>query len=177
MKTSKSRLMHELEKGATCVDSFPVPFVSIFDGMALIRSIKSTGFTFNEFADDLLKFAVSRSPGSKRIDIVFDRYYENSIKNSERSNRSTGDLQFRNIIGSSLIKQWGAFLSNGDNKAELIRFLVSRWERQNQILGDAKLYVAYDEKCLCIQTSGPSVLINDLECSQEEANTRMLLHA
>ena len=41
----------------------------------------------------------------------------------------------------------------------------------------AGLYVGYDEKCLCIQTSGPSVLINDLECSQEEADTRMLLHA
>ena len=77
----------------------------------------------------------------------------------------------------SKIKQWGAFLSNGNNKAELIRFLVSRWKSQSSIIGDAKLYVAFDEKCICIKADGFSELIEDLECNQEEADTRMLLHA
>ena len=177
MKTSKSKIMHELEKGVTTVDSIFIPFVPIFDGMALVRMIKCTGLTYNEFADDLLKFVVARSSGSKCIDIVFDVYYKNSIKNAERGNRSSGKLQFKVIVGSSKIKQWGAFLSNGNNKAELIRFLMSRWKIQSSIIGAAKLCVAFDEKCICIKADGSSELIEDLECNQEEADTRMLLHA
>lgn len=169
--------MHELEKGNTAVDQIPTPFSPIFDGMALVRKFKSTGLTYNEFADDLLKYAVSCSPGAKRVDIVFDVYRENSIKNAERGHRSTGVLQFKTILGFCKIKQWSAFLSNGNNKTELIRFLVRRWQSKSSFLGDMKLFVAYDEKCVCIEPDGTNVFVEDLECSQEEADTRMLLHA
>lgn len=55
MKTSKSQLMHELEKGATTTISVLIPFVAIFDGMVLVQIFKCTGrFTYNEFADGLL---------------------------------------------------------------------------------------------------------------------------
>ena len=124
MKMGKSKLMHELEKGMTSSDSVPKPFVSIFDGMALVRKFSCAGLTYNEFADDLLKFAVASSLGSKRINIVFDVYCESPIKNAERGHRSTGALQFKNIVCLSQIKQWGAFLSNGRNKAEM----VCRWQ-------------------------------------------------
>ena len=60
MKTSKSKIMHELEKGVTTVDRVPISCVPIFDGMALVRMIQCTGLTYNEFADDLLKFVVAR---------------------------------------------------------------------------------------------------------------------
>ena len=63
MKTSKSNLMHELEKGATTADSVSIPFVPIFDGIALVRIINCSCLTDNEFADDILKFAVARSFG------------------------------------------------------------------------------------------------------------------
>ena len=169
MKTSKSKLMHEPEKGVTTTVSVPIPFVSISNGMVLFRMFKCIGLIYNKFVDDILKFAVARRSGSKRIDIVFDVYYENSIK-------ATGKLQFKAIFGSSQIKQWGAFLSNGNNKAELIRFLVSRWERQSFIIGDANLYVVVDVQYICIKTDGSSELIENLECNQE-ADTRMLLHA
>ena len=45
------------------------------------------------------------------------------------------------------------------------------------IIEGAKLYVAFHEQCICIKTDGSSKLIEDLECNQEEVNTRMLLHA
>ena len=177
MKTDKSKLMHELEKGMTSSDSVPKPFVSIFDGMALVRKFSCAGLTYNEFADDLLKYAVASSLGSKLMDIVFDVYRESSMKNAERGHRSTGALQFKNIVGSSQIKQWGAFLPNGRNKAEMIRFLVRQWQSNGKLLGEAVLYVAYDEKCICIESNGSRYFNADLECNHKEPNTRMLLHA
>ena len=72
--------------------------------------------------------------------------------------RSTGKLQFKSIVGSSVIKQWGVFLSNGCNKTELIRFLVRRWQ-SGSLLGDVKLYVAYDESCFCIEAAGSNTVV------------------
>ena len=71
----------------------------------------------------------------------------------------------------------GAFLSNGNSKAELIRFLVSRLERQSLIIGDSKSYIVFDEQCICIKADDSRELIEDLECNQEEADNRTLLHA
>ena len=79
MKTNKSKLKHELEKDVTTADNDLILFASIFEEVALVRMFKCTGLTCKEFADDLLKFAVARSFGAKRIDIVFDVYYGNSI--------------------------------------------------------------------------------------------------
>lgn len=72
---------------------------------------------------DLLKLVVAKSSGAKHVDIVFDVYYDNSIKYAESGNRCTDKLQFKIIVGSSQIKEWDAFLSNENNKAKLIRFL------------------------------------------------------
>ena len=80
MKKSKSKLIHELEKGVTTIASVHITFVFILDGMVLVRMFKCIGLKYDEFADDLLKLAVARKSGSKRIDTVFDVYYENSIK-------------------------------------------------------------------------------------------------
>lgn len=177
MKTSKSSLMHELEKGLTHVDKVEKPFGCIIDGMALVRKVKNTGFTYDEFADELLKCAVVSCTGATRVDIVFDVYLEDSIKNAERGKREVGKLQFKTILGSQQIKQWGAFLSSGNNKTELIRFLVRRWKNNCSIIGNIKLYVAFDDQCIHIQENGSSQLIEELQCNHEEADTRMLLHA
>ena len=104
METSKLKFMLELEKGLTTTVSVLIPFFSIFDGMVLVEIFKCTDLTYNEFADDILKFAVSRRSGSKRIDIAFDVYYEISIKNPERGNRCTSKLQFETIVGLFQIK-------------------------------------------------------------------------
>lgn len=98
MKTSKSNLMHELEKGATTADSVSIPFVPIFDGIALVWIINCSCLTDNEFADDILKFAVARSFGCwVRRDRVW-RVLENSTKNAERGNHSTGKLPFKTVV-------------------------------------------------------------------------------
>ena len=127
IKTSKSVPMTELEKGATDADQVPRPFAVIIDGMAMVRKVRNKGVTFDEFADELLKYALTSSSDARRIDIVFDVYRETSLKNAERGHRKVGRLHFKKIIGNQYIKhQWESFLSSGENKTELIRFLVSR---------------------------------------------------
>ena len=176
VKTSKSALMHALEKGMTHVDQVDAPFASVIYGMALVRKLKCIGMTFNECADNLLKLAVTNSSKAARVDIVFDVYRDDSIKLAERGHRSVGTIQFKQIIGAAPIKQWGSFLSDGKNKEELIRFLVRRWKTKTSVIGNKKLYIAFDEECIRID-GGRAESVPQLQSNQEEADTRMLLHA
>ena len=93
--------MHKLEKSITRVERVDAAFVPIFDGMALVHMVKCTSLTYNQFADDLLKLVVAKSCRSKRMDVVFDVYQENSIKNAEKGNLLTGQIQLNVIIGST----------------------------------------------------------------------------
>ena len=111
------------------------------------------------------------------MDVVFDVYRENSIKNAERRNRSTGQIQFIVIIGSAKITQWGTFLSNSKNKSQLIPFLVSRWKSQCSAIEESRLYVSFNEECASILSSSLCEPLEALGCNHEEAGTRILLHA
>ena len=95
MKTSKSTLMHHLEKGTTNVDEVPKPYGLVIDVMALVRQTQYIGLTFNEFADSLLNRALTLTSGASRIDIVFDVYRPHSIKNAERGHRSVGKVRLK----------------------------------------------------------------------------------
>ena len=65
---------------------------------------------------------------SKRIDVVFDVYRETSIKNREREKRGgyTG-IEYRNIQPDHRIQQWRKFLSNPQNKKQLVRVVTEEW--------------------------------------------------
>ena len=71
----------------------------------MVRKVRNKEVTFNKFADELLQHALTSSSDAKRIDIVFDVYRENSIKNAERGHREVGRLHFKNMQGSLYIKQ------------------------------------------------------------------------
>ena len=177
VKTNKSILMHELERGITLVDAIPKPFASVIDGMALVPQSNYIGLTYNEFTDNILnKFVTSTTSGASRIDIVFDIYRPDSIKNAERGQRSVGSIQLKTIVGAAPIKQWGVALSDGSNKSELIKFLVCHWVKHPSSIGNLHLFVAYEEKCVCI-TADCVCPVPALESNQEEADARMLLHA
>ena len=87
IKTKKADLLVELEKDTTYVNSFSKSSCSIVDGMALVRKVKCVGLTFDKAADEIFNAALSSANGSTRIDIVFDIYTDESIKNVERNRR------------------------------------------------------------------------------------------
>ena len=76
------------------------------------------------------------------------------------------------------IQQWRKFLSSSANKANLIRFLVAEWKtpKLSEKLNDKQLYVASEETCLHI-TNDQWAEVAELQSNQEEADTRILLHA
>ena len=56
-KSSKAKIMHELEKGVTKVERVDAPFVPIFDGMALVRMVEM----LKEEIAQLVKFSSTSS--------------------------------------------------------------------------------------------------------------------
>ena len=64
------------------------------------------------------------------------------------------------------------------NKVEIVKLLVSQWKREvfRSKLGDRTFYGTIQDECwkLDSTTSEP---VPELKCSQEEADTRMILHA
>ena len=95
VKTKKSDLLTELEKGAALVGQMPKSLCSIIDGMALVGKVKCSGLTFFHIAEDIFKAAMSCSYNSARVDIVFDVYFEQSIKNIERNQKYSGTISFK----------------------------------------------------------------------------------
>ena len=171
-KTTKSSLMHHLEKGVSLQQSVKKPFAAVIDGMALVRKNKPTGHTYDSYADHLLSAAIATSSNASRIDIVFDVYRENSIKDAERGNRESGKLEVKRIVGAQKVKQFSSLLSNGSNKMTLIRFLVSRWQREHACIGATQIYVGFNETCIKLGDREEPALF----CNHEEADTRLVFH-
>ena len=117
--------------------------------------------------------------GSLRIDVVFDVYREVSIKNVEGYNRcSTSGIQCKNMVEGHIVQQWRKVLNSADNKTQLICFLTNTSKQptyRNKLQGK-EMFVTCEEKCFRITTSGVTE-VQSLESTQEEADTRLLLHA
>ena len=106
----------------------------------------------------------------QQLDLVFDRYLEDSLKTGARSNRGAG-VRRKVTENGILPSNWKTFLRCSENKKELFPFLS-----KNTIDGlkDYKIVVATtDENVLCNQ----SLNLDDIRpCNIEEADERMLLH-
>ena len=108
---------------------------------------------------------------SSHIDVVFDVYLDESIKNAERVNRgSDSGILFSNIIAGHKVKQWRRLLSSPKSKSNLIKFLAQDWQKQSL------MYVTCERKCFRV-TKDTSSEVESLYSTPEEADTRMFLHA
>ena len=88
---------------------------------------------------------MSSGCSSARVDVVCDLYREISIKKAERVRRKYGNLQFKKIVGSRLIKQLNSFLSSAYNKTELIKFIVAEWEKNARIFSNKLIYIICEQ--------------------------------
>ena len=177
-KTSKSSLLHKLEGQVDPIESLQEQHTLIIDGMAYVQQAKVTDKTFGEFAMDLLDRILHVGSRSNRIDVVFDDYRDASIKNVERSRRSSGNLLFQSILPTTAIKQWGLFLSSGKNKNALVKFICSEWKKVDYLekIASKNLFVTDGESVFNLSENSCS-LVEELTSNHEEADTRMVLHA
>ena len=112
--------------------------------------------------------ALTEGTLSDRIDVLFDDYRDDSIKNAERESGGEGSgSEFRYLQTDHRVKQWRKFLCSSRNKQALIVFVTKEWQKEK-----------YADKLL-----GRSLVVTtmvgrltDLDSSQEEAGTRLMLH-
>ena len=99
----------------------------ILDGAVLVHSLPTvTASTFNEYADNIfIPHLLQQLQSSQRLDVVWDAYVPNSLKNSTRQKRGTG-IRIKVSGHVKLPKNWVQFLRDPANKSELFAFLSSK---------------------------------------------------
>ena len=168
-KLIKPRYYMNLKKKLDPVEPSQSDYINAIDGMAVVKKLKvKSKITFKEMPEKLLDEILKTSSSASQIYVVFDVYKTDSIKNAERIRRSSGQLHFRIIVASQKIKQWNQFLSSRDNKMQLI----DRIKNTNSNI----FYATTCTKCHNLSRVGMTE-VSRLSTPQEEADTRMFLHA
>ena len=113
-----------------------------------------------------------------------DRYPEVSIKNAERQHRAASGSQEIHISkpDQPIPKQWKKYLAHGYNKENLVNFFFETWKKADvAALQDVTVFFTHGEQCHSITPLSGSVIAQEIaqltNCSYEEADTRMFLHA
>lgn len=183
-KTAKSKLMDMLSR--TCEPAEEISLESsvyIVDGMSQIHKLLDIPKTFGLLAEKLFTKILHESTTCPRVDIVFDTYRPVSIKNSERMQRASEEAMpvqnIQNIMPAHPVKNWKRFLSNNNNKSELISFLWNEWRNPTftEKLRNKVIFLTCNEECCKLSSTSAVENVSALHSSQEEADTRLVLHA
>ena len=180
-KTNKAVLMHKLESNITTNETYDMitsDFVYIMDGNVLFHCVKNVPETFGMLAQTLFHML----PACTEIHFVTDTYKDISIKSFERNRRGHSDTF--NIKGpaTKVPNNFHQFLCSDSNKKQLIRLLLSEWSSDKYAphLKSRKIFFVCEESCYSISSQDgintDCQPIMNLESSQEEADTRIVLH-
>ncbi|KAK3742923.1 hypothetical protein QZH41_015294 [Actinostola sp. cb2023] len=169
----KADLVKCLEKVCKETTETPIIEATVLDGAVIVQMLgPRTATTFQEYIDMIFKpFMLKQLETVKRVDIVWDVYKPDSLKKGAREKRGIG-IRRRVLPSTRIPSNWHSFLRVDDNKEELFHLLA---EQSVLIHVEGKeLYSTYEEKALC--SSERHDLSNLEPCTQEEADTRILLH-
>ena len=146
----------------------------ILDGAFIVQLLSPrTSRTFQEFSDAVfMPYILSQLEGVSRLDVVWDVYLPDSLKTCTRQKRGHG--QRRMVSASAPIpSNWKGFLRNNSNKEDLFSFLAEELKRTD-IPG--KILISTNKtSAVCSSPETDLSIISG--CQQEEADTRMFLHA
>ena len=182
--TNKAELASILGEGARVseLDVSNLLTCTIVDGMALVRAMgKPQGIsTFGDYVDEFIKrIKWNLKQTTTRVDITFDQYFENSIKDGTRSRQSSTLHKVRTIIGSRNTKlptNWKNFIEMNENKANLANFLSEGLAKQELDHGqDIFISGGFNDTVKVVSIAG--IDVTDLQAAHEEADTCILLHA
>ncbi|GFO47800.1 hypothetical protein PoB_007430500, partial [Plakobranchus ocellatus] len=148
------------------------------DGNVMFHCVKNVPETFGMLAQTLFHML----PACSEIHFVTDTYKDISIKSFERNRRGHSDTF--NIKGpaTKVPKIFHQFLCSDSNKKQLIRLLLSEWSSATYAphLKSRKIFFICEESCYSITsqdgTNTDCQPIMNLESSQEEADTCIVLH-
>ena len=90
-------------------------------------------------------YFMSRLEHVSRLDIVWDQYFSNSLKDHTQKTRGEGTR--RRVLENTVIpKIWAGFLHNSDNKKELFGFVAEKISKFNS--GSKEIYTTQLEDVL-----------------------------
>jgi len=180
------------QKGISVLQRLPQPptettTVHILDGMALVQMAKSDGVkTFGEMAAKYFPIITDplRQSNCNRVDIVCDQYRKVSIKAEECLRQgSPNSLEIKiNGATTSVPTQWVKYMANPQYKVNLCLFLTESFRNlgQEKLSLNKKLVIGggrnEGKEELSIE-KGHWETVPSLKSDQEEADTRLLLHA
>lgn len=99
----------------------------VLDGAVIVHCLPTAGVaTFDDYADKVfIPHLRQQIQNSQRVDVVWDRYIANSLKQTTRESRGKGVR--RKVSGRvKLPTNWMQFLRDPANKAELFQFLSDK---------------------------------------------------
>lgn len=117
------------------------------------------------------------------IHVIFDQYFEKSIKNYERSIRNDASYSRPHFITedgpvpTNFLKE----LRNNQFKDALVKFFINHWSSDELLpfIGNKKIYLNYDN-CYVYRKSGNHILKQEdpmYTCpAHEEADTKLIYH-
>ena len=153
--------------------------------MLICRKIKWKNLrTFKDFVDEFCKFITRKQHDeTKRIDLVFDDYFENSPKSSERIRRADKEAIKQHVIsaGTPLPSIETKFWSSSKNK-ELSQLFITEYILQNAQIIWPEIEVVFstikNEECIStkldFQKNVSSSILQRFDI--EEADVKIMLH-
>ena len=119
----KSELIKCLEVASTA--ECPVVEVKVLDAAAVVNMLPpKKSKTFKDYAaSEFSTYLIQQAQNVKRLDLVWDRYLESSLKKGTRETRGLGAR--RRVCDSATIPlNWKTFLRSEENKTELFHYLA-----------------------------------------------------
>jgi hypothetical protein len=189
---AKSDFMHKLEElvPGDKITTIQRCDALLFDGHASIQMLSGTAtlgpMCFRDMAERFIGHImhlsnITPSTDVKQIHIIFDKYLEDSIKGQTRAKRGEGMGHLYHVKADVAIPQnWKQFLSKGQNKASLASYYTEYMlERGPALLKEGQTLCisgGIGDKTFCI-TREEVREVDSLFSNQEEADTRLILHA
>ncbi|KAG1652172.1 hypothetical protein GQR58_026483 [Nymphon striatum] len=149
----------------------------LVDLMALIRSLPGVSDTYRELTQRIVD---ALPTGYARVDIVADTYRKDSLKNSERIKRGHSAKVLINSAESKIPRNFSDFLKNGENKGRMIEIIKDEMDKQKHAFLEKlkcnEIMFSVDKVCIRM-TEHSTDVVDELSSNQEEADTKLLLHA
>lgn len=177
-KIEKSKAFHHVSKEVPDKAQPPVnETLTIHDGNATFYYMREVPGNFKLIC---LKIFDMMSKG----DVVFstDLYIPGSIKSMERQRRGNTDKLIVRGENTKKPPDWKAFLCNDENKKQFIDLLVKEWSKDEyapKLHGRQVIIICNGTANLLTSQDGHTtekVMIDGLQSSQEESDTRVILY-
>ena len=176
--TGKSKLKDILFKGIPShnINDNDSKDAVVVDLVALLNTLVGIPETYAGLADKLVK---ALPKAYSQVDLVADVYHSTSLKGLERKSRGEAARIHIASLQSKVPSDFSRILRNGDNKTRLTELIIEYIEKTTvkvfNIIRCRKIIISTGSKCVSISHAGV-VQVPSLISSQEEADTRMMLH-